>query len=291
MHPNLKHSNGTFDNLSFKQKVDQSIRYFKVPSNVDKEDAFDALMSRIEDEATNRKGNSKIRTLYFTIGSVAAAACVVLFFAYSFFMVETYTDRGDQFASNVVYLPDNSRVVLGDGAELKYSKLFKQRRVQLKGQAYFEVEKGDNFYVKTSKGGVLVIGTRFSVSDLNDSFDVHCFQGLVGVDIDKQKIKLTEGMTLSERDGQINVSKKQSVTYPEFAVFDYNCSNVVLSELLPIVERYFGIEIHNETNLEQTFTGQFHTGNVEEVIEIVCTSMNMSFDVIEKDFVRLYTSK
>lgn len=286
MHPDFKHSNGTFNDFSIEQKIEKSIRYCKVPAKREKADAFDLLLSKIEKESGQSKSGAKIRRIYFTVGSVAAAACVVLFFMYSFFVVETYSG-GDQFASNVVYLPDNSRVVLADDAEIKFSKLFNQRRVQLKGEAYFEVKSGEDFYVKTKNGGVLVIGTRFSVADINNTLNVHCYQGVVGVDFLKEKVKLSEGMAFKSHADVFEVQNDVSKGYPNYAIFTYQCNEVHLDELLPLVEQYFGAEIQNATNINQLFTGQFHTGNLHEVIEIVCASMQIDYSVDNENVVRL----
>lgn len=287
-HPNLNHSNGTFDDLSFEEKVDQSIRYFKVPAMKEKEGALNLLLQKISETEVPQRTIGKVRRMYFTIGSVAAAACVALFFFYSFFIVETYTG-GNQQAANVVYLPDHSRVVLADGAQVKFSKMFFQRSVQLKGEAYFEVEKGSNFYVKTREGGVLVIGTRFSVSDFNNSLKVHCYEGVVGVDYLNEKVKITEGVQFTGINRNIEVVENHDLGYPNYAIFNFSCTNVHLDELWPIVEKYFGVDIVAETNPKESFTGSFNTGNVKEVIDIICTSMKVSYDVTNEDEVVIKT--
>lgn len=285
MHPNSKHSNGTFDDFRFEEKVDQSIRYFKVPAMKDKADALNLVLDRIGKGEAAPKTGAKVRRLYFTVGSVAAAASVLLFFMYSFFMVESYQGTIET-ASNVVFLPDDSRVVLAEGAQLKYSKLF-NRSVHLKGEAYFEVEKGTDFYVKTPQGGVLVLGTRFRVADFDKTFEVNCYEGIVGVDYGKEKIRLNAGMQFNAVNTTFDVSTEQSTGYPEFAIFDYQCQNKTLNELWPVVENYFGIDVVVSSSPEETFTGRFHTGNVHEVIEIICTSMKMDYNVINEDQVEI----
>lgn len=281
-HPNLKHSNGTFDDLNFEEKVDQSIRYLKVPAMKEKEGALNLLLQKIENPESRKHSVGKVRQLYITIGSVAAAACIALFFFYSFFMVESY-QGGSQQAANVVYLPDHSRVVLADGAKLKFSKMFFQRSVQLKGKAYFEVAKGSNFYVNTREGGVLVIGTRFSVNDLNHALKVHCYQGVVGVDYKKEKVKITEGVQFSGINRNVNVLENHDIGYPKYAIFSYNGVNVQLDDLWPLIENYFGVKIIDDTSIDQSFSGSISTGNVKQVIDIICTSMKLSYEVVNGD--------
>lgn len=281
-HPNLKHSNGTFDDLSFEDKVDQSIRYFKVPAMKEKEGALNLLLDRIENSEQHTRPAGKVRRLYITVGSVAAAACIALFFFYSFFMVESY-QGGTQQAANVVYLPDHSRVVLAEGAKLKFSKLFFQRSVQLKGEAYFEVAKGSNFYVDTREGGVLVIGTRFSVNDLDNSLKVHCYQGVVGVDYMREKVKITEGVQFDGVNRKISVVENHDVGYPKYAIFNYNGVKVQLDDLWPLIENYFGVKIIDNASDDQSFSGSISTGNVKQVIDIICTSMKLSYEVVNEN--------
>lgn len=66
-------------------------------------------------------------------------------------------------------LPDHSVVWLNAGSTLRYPTVFKKdnRNVELKGEAYFEVQadKERPFYVNTSQGlSVYVYGTKFNVA-------------------------------------------------------------------------------------------------------------------------------
>ena len=244
------------------------------------------LLQKIDHAETQKRPMGKVRRLYITVGSVAAAACVALFVFYSFFMFETY-QGGNQQAENVVYLPDDSRVVLADGARLKFSKMFFQRSVQLKGEAYFEVEKGSSFYVNTREGGVQVIGTRFSVNDLNKSLKVHCYEGVVGVDYFKEKVKITEGVQFNGVNHNVNVFENYDTGYPRYAIFNFNGVNVHVNEIWPLIENYFGV---TDSTFNESFTGSISTGNVKEVIDIICTSMKISYQVVNEDEVVIKTN-
>jgi transmembrane sensor len=281
-HPNSKYRKGTIDDLALQKRIDQSIRYLSVPSTMEKEGALNLILDRIAIAETSPRVQGRVRQMYFTIGTVAAAACIAFVMLYSFFMVETYTG-GNELSENVVYLPDQSRVVLADGATLKLSKMFFQRDVKLKGEAYFEVKPGSNFYVDTKNGGVLVIGTRFSVNDNGEIFTVDCYEGVVGVDYRREKIKISDGMNFRGNGQHFQVHESQNFSYPEFALFSYSFENIRLHELWPVVEQYFGIDIHNQALSTEAFSGSFHTGNVQEVIDIVCTSMKIDYQVVNEN--------
>jgi len=50
---------------------------------------------------------------------------------------------------------------------------------KLFGKAYFDVDKGKTFTVKTDLGTVQVLGTRFDVESRDSIFKVVCYEGSV----------------------------------------------------------------------------------------------------------------
>jgi ferric-dicitrate binding protein FerR (iron transport regulator) len=275
-HPNLKHRNGTTDDFAKEQKIDQSIRYLQVPAVKAKADVLNFLLQEINEHSSVRMHRGKVRKLYYQLGS-AAAAILVLFTLYFSFGFEEYT--GSSSAANVFFLPDNSRVVLDENATISYSKLFFKRNVKVEGKAYFEVESGSDFYVKTRNGSITVFGTRFSVNDLNKALKVHCYEGIVGVDYANKRIKLEGGMQMYGENSSFTIKKNQSVDYPSFARFSFNCNNMPLQEVWPVVENFFGLDIVSNQPLDKSFTGSINTGNINEVMEIICTSMDLNFEI------------
>jgi transmembrane sensor len=83
------------------------------------------------------------------------------------------TPRGGQYE---VVLPDGTRVWLNSATSLTYPVMFrgKERRVELTGEAYFEVAKdaASPFFVKTSNQTVEVLGTHFNINSYGDEKSV-----------------------------------------------------------------------------------------------------------------------
>lgn len=80
------------------------------------------------------------------------------------------TPRGGQYQVN---LPDGSRVWLNAATSLKFPLSFanlNERKVELKGEAYFEVEKDARrpFIVQSEKQAIRVLGTHFNVNSYAD---------------------------------------------------------------------------------------------------------------------------
>lgn len=81
------------------------------------------------------------------------------------------TPRGGQYQ---LVLPDGSKVWLNAASKLSFPSSFAgqtQRRVQLTGEAYFEISKNKDqpFLVKTAHQEVEVLGTHFNVSNYKDT--------------------------------------------------------------------------------------------------------------------------
>lgn len=83
------------------------------------------------------------------------------------------TPRGGQYE---VVLPDGTKVWLNSATSLTYPVIFrgKERRVELTGEAYFEVAKNaaSPFFVKTSSQTIEVLGTHFNINSYPDEKSV-----------------------------------------------------------------------------------------------------------------------
>jgi len=261
-------------------KINNSIRYFKVPAVKSKSDVLNSLLSQINELNTIRPVKNKVRSLYITIGSFASAACLLLFIWYFAFSVQTY--NGLQGQNNVYYLPDHSKVTLEENSQIKFSKLFFTRNVSLLGEAYFEVEKGSKFSVKTKDGEVSVLGTKFRVSELGNGFIVSCYEGKVAVKYNKSQRLLLAGNQFVGEGNSIQVTKLEdpSKDQKEIGVFHHTFMNVNVSELWPIIEKHFGVVISTNVPQNKKFTGSFHTTNLQEVIEIICTSLDLNYEQV-----------
>ncbi len=95
------------------------------------------------------------------------------------------------------YLPDGSEITLAAGSEASYYPLWwsVSRIVTLKGEAFFKVQKGEKFSVRSARGITSVLGTSFDIYARSDNYRVVCYTGKVNVEARKSKkqIVLTPG--------------------------------------------------------------------------------------------------
>ena len=84
-------------------------------------------------------------------------------------------------------LPDGSKVILNANSTLRFEKYWSTdspRKVQLEGEAFFEVKKqsaATQFRVHTNQGIIQVLGTSFNVSQRADLLEVALLEGNVAL--------------------------------------------------------------------------------------------------------------
>jgi transmembrane sensor len=263
-------------NQSISQKADQLIRNYRISWKSDKKEVLDTLFKKIEEkEKAGHKPQRRITWFRVAAASVAATAAVLLVFWFFTASVTISTPEGQTLTSR---LPDESRVILHDESSLKYRKYLWNRKVNLSGEAYFEVEKGTGFRVQTSNGEVEVLGTRFLVSERNNRFKVQCFQGKVKAGFQNETAELEPGTQFT---GEEKLAVKENFTnektYPVFAQFQKNFSGVSLIQVKSEIESFFGVEIELAVDAGKKFTGTVHSGNLENVLQIVCEPLQLNY--------------
>lgn len=113
-----------------------------------------------------------------------------------------------------VNLPDGSVVSLNKNSLLSFEESFKDRTVQLKGEAMFDVLAGDGeFTVITETGEVVVLGTIFNVKDNGEEMEVEVEEGEVNIKSEGKENKLKRGDRATVKRGNEIKSAKANYQY------------------------------------------------------------------------------
>ncbi|PYF69396.1 FecR family protein [Pedobacter nutrimenti] len=174
---------------------------------------------------------------------------------------ELSTPRGAKYQ---VLLPDGTKVWLNASSTLRYPLVFAkaERRVELKGEGYFEVEKvfKDNqripFYVETPKQIIQVLGTEFNISAYDD--DAEARTTLVSGKVNVWGRKGNEHEILNPGEQAISVSANSIEVIkvnPEISRAwkngNFMFEDMYLKDILKQVSRWYNVEIDYE-HLPQT---------------------------------------
>lgn len=185
------------------------------------------------------------------------------------------TPRGRKFS---VVLPDGTVVWLNAASTLRYPSMFKgkERLVELKGEAYFEVAKNADmpFRVRLNrKAEVEVLGTSFNVKAYDNETFIRTtlIEGSVLVRREKEERMIRPGEQARIAE---NISVSQDVDLEQVMAWKngvFNFDGADLREVMTQLERWYDIEVVYENGPPAaTFFGKISTRNsLRQVLSIL----------------------
>ncbi len=251
-------------------RISNSVHYFKADS-FDTNSEFEKIEKIID---AKQKKKNWLRPL-----SSIAAAILVLFGIYYSFSIQNTKISTLASQKQTLKLPDNSSVSINALSSLTYddNEWDTNREVQLEGEAYFKVEKGTTFNVKTASGVVTVIGTEFVVKDRQELFEVICYEGIVRVDHNGKSFLLKEGDRYTHMDGISNQTKITQQN-PSWINNISSFRSMPYSTIIAEFERQYDITIHlEEINTDQLFTGSFIHDNMNIALKSITLPLNLKY--------------
>lgn len=200
----------------------------------------------------------------------------------------TYLDRDqiNTFATisgqkQSITLPDNSIVTLNESSELFYkaSQWDDKRILNLKGEAYFDVEKGKRFDVITDQGTVSVLGTEFNVLSREGVFKVSCYEGLVQVAYNSSLVRVPAGTEFTIGSGNLlksDVLLSQPIWLNNMSVFE----NVAFKNVMLELEHQYQVKIQFPKDTNRIFTGAFEHDNLENALRSITQPLDMTYIIL-----------
>ncbi len=242
----------------------------------------------IQEQTTGAKQTARIRRMprWWTY---AAAAVVVLLAGWFLLRPPTneWTTVTTPMAQKVVHdLPDGSEVWLNAGSEMRYraATFLDDRTLELKGEGYFDVERGSSFEVQTTNGNVRVLGTTFTVFSRDEQLEVRCYTGRVGVDYagDEAEEVLEAGDVVTVLDQQLSRSKlEDSVEIPEWTRGNSRFRDANFSEVIAELERQYDLQISYPPALDTIsgYNGGFPHRDLETALRVVFSYVGHEYKV------------
>lgn len=225
---------------------------------------------------------TKAKKKYFVLNPwyIKIAAMLVLFVGIGFLYVNLQSTtkiaaRGEQ---NSFELPDDSKVYLNAGSELKFTKYnwANERECTLLGEAFFTVAKGKVFDVITTQGKVTVVGTQFNVKVRNKRFEVECYEGKVKITFNDNIKVLTKGQNIVIQDGKQIASPDVDEKQPNWMHSEMRFISENLESVIAEIERQYNIEIDlKEHHKTQKFTGILPLNNINLALKIISTTYDL----------------
>ena len=278
-----------FDSLT---QLYEATADFKAP-------AYDeaAMLSNILEKDKKKKDvGRKERRLALSWVKYGVAASVLIFAGWFLFSnlnqtVEYKLAKGEKKEG---LLLDGSSFVLNAESTLDYNKKSwaKDRSLNLKGEAFFKVEKGARFLVNTPNGKVEVLGTQFNVWSRGEVLEVKCFSGKVAVfSADGKEVELEPQDAVRFVPGkeaeQWTFAPSEQVSWIDgISRFKKAKLTIVLEEL----ERQYNIKIDTKAVETSTIIScNFPHQNLQLALKAVLQPLGIKYDFKSDKEIHLYT--
>ena len=236
------------------------------------------------------------------IGAWAAgwAAVLLVAFVSSYWLWEHRQEAVPDGAMNVVSVPlgqrtelmlaDGTKVYLNAGSTLSYPSAFGQgnRKVELDGEAYFEVTRNEAkpFVVHTQMCDVEVLGTKFNVEAYaeQNAFSTALMEGSVKVGNNYREadvVFLEPNERVELKAGELNV---QSID--DYDVYRWRegliCfTNENFISLMKRIEKYYGVKlvVENGELAKHSFSGKFRISDgVDNLLRVLRRDVRFRYE-------------
>ena len=239
----------------------------------------------------------KDQTIGYSVGVIQlkkitywAAACVIFLVSTllvwntykNIGMVEYYTQAGQ---STTIYLPDSSCIVMNENSEISYIRDFPERKVSIKGEAFFDIVRDTlkPFSVEGEYSMVSVLGTSFNVrtSKENRTDQVQVISGKVAfADKNKEDVRviLEKGYMAELKNHNITENTIQDYNFLFYKTGELTFSNTPLYELTETLEKFYhcDIEILSSEIKEVKVTTSFKNMSLEDIMNELGIILNIS---------------
>jgi ferric-dicitrate binding protein FerR (iron transport regulator) len=247
------------------------------PESQTQQEALDLLLDKIEETTPTRTIGFK---RYFQIAAAVIIVAIGFKFLPATWQIEhTKTDFAQQ---TVLTLPDGSDVILNAGSQMAWNKkrFNKKRQLNLKGEAYFDVKKGNQFIIKTKNGTVEVLGTQLNVFSRGEEFWVSCISGRVKVLANNSEQIITSGEKVELNNTELTKSKSESIENTVLwkdgvCHFEESQLDAIFAEL----ERQFNVSVSFEGDSKRKATIDFSNENLHEALDVICIPMGLSYEI------------
>jgi ferric-dicitrate binding protein FerR (iron transport regulator) len=213
---------------------------------------------------------------------VAAVFVVLLTSSYFVFFNNTKSFSTEIAQTETFNLPDNSEVILNAHSKLSYNKKKwkTNRTLDLDGEAFFKVTKGEKFSVMTDAGVVQVLGTQFNVKERDNYFEVQCFEGSVSVKSGVNEKILKPGKTFRMVDGKIIDVKDFNAISPSWLAQESTFDEVPLWQVIDELENQYNIDISAENvDTSVLYSGGFTHNDMNVALQSVTIPLKLSYKI------------
>lgn len=198
------------------------------------------------------------------------------------------TPRGRQFS---IALPDGSRAWMNAVSSIRYPVAFtgRERRVEVTGEVYFEVEKNAEqpFFVQVTGGAeIQVLGTNFNINAYADEEAIRTtlLEGSVKVLAEgaARPVLLKPGQqaSLQRNTARITVGQADEEQVMAWKHGNFNFDHADIETIMRQIARWYDLEVTYNSRPEKKFSGTIPRNiNASQVFSILESTNNVHFKI------------
>ena len=193
--------------------------------------------------------------------------------------------------SLTVPLPDGSKVILNKNSSLTYAPSFGEtnRKVTLKGEAFFEVERNPQkpFIISVNKTEIEVLGTSFNVQGYDElaAVEVIVATGVVKFSAPEKKLEVTlhagEKGVYSLATQQMNSSVNEDINFLSWNTQKMVFEGKDLRSVIATLNKTYQANISLATEISPSciVTVSFDHQTLESVLNVLKTTLNLTYKI------------
>ena len=176
-------------------------------------------------------------------------------------------------------LPDGSKVKLNACTTLKYPEQFngKERKIELVGEAYFQVSKKEKqpFIIRTNGFDVKVLGTKFNVKAYveNETTSVSVESGKVQIDLPEAMMRLTanEQIQINTLSGEYVKRKEDYRNAMAWMQSKLHYNDTSIYDVIKDLERYYNcwFKFADNQTFDYRFSGEHDNKSLQAVLQSI----------------------
>jgi len=248
-------------------------------STVSENDAWSRFQQRVgTNENTTRIVQLDTGISWRPILRIAAVLIVLLGAAGAWFISQRgsqplIVSSGEQIKQEV--LPDGSQITLNKQSTITYAGNRKERKVQLEGEAFFNIaqDPGKPFVIKVNEVTVTVLGTSFNVKSTNGKTEVIVETGAVEVTKNHNSVQLKphEKVVITAAETAPTKQSNTDELYSYYRTQTFVCNNTPLWKLVEILNEAYGVNIviANPEKRNLQINSTFTNSSLDSTLQVI----------------------
>lgn len=273
-------------NINFNPEIQTAIRIFKERiKNVEKQKQRKIIRLRI----------------------IRIAASIVILLGFSLYFISqkrnfnTIEVITDNISTKQIMLPDSSWIHLNKNTTIKYKKSFKNRIIDLNGEAFFKVKKQNKkpFTVKSNTTYTKVLGTSFNIKsrkEINNNVQIFVLTGKVKFSGDNKEkaiiLSPNQSAVYTDEISEIEISELTNKNLLAWKTSILKFDNNTLKEVLNTLKDVYDIEYSVTDNniLDLKVTCAYDNIDIENILNDLEIILPITITV-EDQLVKIKSSK